>query len=61
MNYEPGDKIKLRVEVIVEVSSEKYETIDSIIDEFSGETQYDFPSTDNVEVHNTEFIECRLT
>ena len=54
-------RCKLKVEIIVEVSSDEYETIDSIIDEFSQECDYEFKSTDNVEVHNTEFRDCYLT
>ncbi len=53
-------KHKLKVTVYVTVESAEYDNIETIIDEFSQETNYDFPSTPNVEVLETEFVDCQL-
>lgn len=60
MEYKHGDKIKLKVELIIEVSSSEYETVDSILDEFASETDYNVTDTDNVKIHDTELRDCYL-
>jgi hypothetical protein len=47
---------KIKVLIEVEVSSE-YNNIEDVIDEFGAETDYSLPSTENVEVRNTEILE----
>ena len=53
------NKIKVKVELIIEVSSSEYEDTDSIIDELSSESFYSVESTDNVTVHNTEWRDAQ--
>ncbi len=60
MKINIGDKIKLRIEIVVEVSSPEYEDSDTIIDELSSESFYTIESTENVVVHDTEFRSCEL-
>ena len=60
MKIKQGEKIKLKVEIIVEVSSDEYEDTDTIIDELSSESFYTIESTECVTVHNTEYSDCQL-
>ena len=54
-------RAKLKLEIVVEVESYEYDSIDSIIDEFSTETDYSFSDTDTIKVLSTEFIDCHPT
>lgn len=60
MKIKQGEKIKLKVEVIIEVSSDEYENTDSIIDEISTESFYTIESTENVTVISTNWNDCQL-
>jgi hypothetical protein len=52
-----GEKVKVKITIIAEVSSSEYESIESIIDELGSESNYDIPSTDCVTVHNLEWMD----
>ncbi|MBN1117786.1 MAG: hypothetical protein JXA77_11310 [Bacteroidales bacterium] len=60
MEIKRGEKIKLKIEIIVEVSSDEYTDTDSIINELSSESFYAIDSTENVTVHETDFRNCEL-
>lgn len=60
MEIEKGKKIKLKAEIIIEVSSDKYNDTDSIIDEISSESFYSVESTENVTVIDTNWRDCQL-
>lgn len=60
MKVNQGEKVKLKITIIVEVSSDEYENTDTIIDELSSESFYTVESTENVTVHNTEYRDCEL-
>lgn len=52
------NKHTLKIEIYVTVESDlEYE---DIIDEFSSECSYDFPSTDNVKVIGCQWIDTEL-
>ncbi len=53
-------KIKVKITILAEVSSERYDDIETIIDELGSESNYDIPSTDNVKVHKTEWLDTEL-
>lgn len=57
---EVGTKIKLKVSIVVTVSSFEYEDIHSIIDELGCEANYDISSTGCVTVHDMEWIDTEL-
>lgn len=57
---ETPKEVTLKVIVHVKVKSYEYDSTETIIDEFSQETHYDFDSTDNVEVVETELVDCQL-
>ena len=61
MKINQGEKIKLKVEIVVEVTSDEYTNSDTIIDEFSNECTIIIEGTDTIEVHNVEFEDCQLT
>ena len=62
MIIKKNEKVKLKVEVIIEVYPIHQEmTVEDLIDEFSTETEYDFSDTSLIRVFNTEFRECMLT
>lgn len=60
MQVKQGEKIKLIIEVIVEVSSDEFTDTENIIDEFGSEVNYDFNDTENVKVHSCEIREVSL-
>lgn len=53
-------RIKLKVTVSVEIECDEDMKYQELIDEFSQETHYEFGSTENVKVINTEFLDCRF-
>ena len=60
MEVQKGETIKLRVEIVVEVKSDKYTGSDEMLDEIAYESDYDLPSTENVEVVGTEMRSVSL-
>jgi hypothetical protein len=60
MTVPHGEKIKVKITIIAEISSGEYKNTDSMIDELSSESFYTIESTDNVTVHNTEYVDCTL-
>ena len=46
------------IAVTVNIKVESDLSTEEVVKEFAGETQYKFPSTENVKVVNTELLEC---
>lgn len=46
------------IAVTVNLVVESDMTTEDVVKEFAGETQYEFPSTENVKVEKTELLEC---
>lgn len=49
---------KIKITIYAEVTSDEYDSIDSIIEELSSESEYQIPSTDCVNVVDTEWVDC---
>ena len=60
MKIKQGEIIKLKITVVVEVSSEEYEDTETIIDELNAESFYTIDGTDNITVHQTEWRDTEL-
>ena len=60
MKIKRNEHIKLKVTIVVEVASDAYTDTDDIIDELSSESYYTIESTENVTVHETEYRETQL-
>lgn len=55
-----GKKIKVKVEIVLEISSDEFENHETMMDEIATECTYNFPSTDNVTVHDQEWRDTQL-
>lgn len=60
MNIKHGERIKVRITIVAELSSPEYEDTENIIDEFNAEAHYEIKGTPTVDVHSTEWRDTEL-
>lgn len=54
------ENIKVKVEIVLEISSDEYDNPETMMEEISSNCMYDFPSTENVTVHDTEWRDTQI-
>lgn len=54
------DTVKVKITIVAEIKSDEYDSPETMMDELAQESNYDIPSTECVEVINTELRDIQL-